>query len=186
MVPAGPERVVFKNPASTGQGGKPAVLIPGVAFACTVLVCDRFGNTPERPVEVLVKCVRPEVAEIVGGKPDLLIGTDGNGVGTFMVRLTAQAKENDAVRLYAEIVGEDSGAGKRSAWAEARCMRAPEGEALMREKSGMKEVICSDAQGRKILFPASMNKTGYYGNEKTLTVGKTITAWKICFRRISK
>jgi hypothetical protein len=133
--PGPPEKVVFINPGSNSKGLTPTRVVPGIAYACTLVVFDRFGNRAGGPVRVVARSLMPDLAVVVGGSPDLVLLTDPSGVGAFIVQLTNQAKTNDVVRLEAEIV-DDSASGSRKAkaalaWrmeqtAYAKCPHHPE------------------------------------------------------------
>jgi hypothetical protein len=153
--PGAPEKVVFFNPGSQTQGLTPTSIIPGIAYACTVVVYDRFGNKTRDPVRIVARSLMPDIASIIGGSPDLTITSDSTGVAAFYVKLTEKAKTNDLVRLEAEIVGEsyeDSGhmAKEIKTFLNWRCDRcyAPYIPQRSHRTSGTSRNATVDVQGR--------------------------------------
>ncbi len=147
MRPGPPEQVVFRNPSSRST----TTIYPGIPFACTLTVCDRFGNRVDAPVDVFVRSLMPDIAVIVGGAPALTIRTDSSGLGAFQVKLTDQANTNDIARVEAEIVEDTIKSTGRSAKAAItlRRERGSEAKTLSGLRPGKSVTGWVDLRGRR-------------------------------------
>jgi hypothetical protein len=100
-----PEKIVFINPPSRDFKKIPPVLPAGYAYPCTLYVYDKYGNIVNSPAQVVVQSMTPTFANVVGGKPDTIITTNGDGVGTFRVKTENAAKQDKQVTFLGNVSG---------------------------------------------------------------------------------
>ncbi len=101
-----PENVVFVAPPSNSRKLAPPSLPVGAAYACTLLVLDKYGNICNTTGSVKISnCCSSSPAKIIYSSSDSVFKADSNGVISFLIQPAEDAKLGDFAGLVAKVTG---------------------------------------------------------------------------------
>jgi hypothetical protein len=101
-----PEAVVFVVPPSNSRKIIPPTLPTGSTYACSLFIVDKFGNNCNTPGSVKIgNCCLSSSVKVIYTSPDSIFRSDSNGVVTFSIQTTDNARNDDIVSLVAQVPG---------------------------------------------------------------------------------